>query len=359
MIAYVINPGSTSTKLALATITPSTNPALPTQLGVHLERREVSHPDLSGNTCDHLPFLQSEIQKAIVSWPTPSAVVGRGGILGPMGAGTYSVTRELAEFALSAFFGKHASNLGAALALEVAQNFDVPAYIVDPPTVDELVPEARIAGFGEIQRQSRFHALNARAVGRKAAHLVGRRFQDSTIVVAHLGGGSSVSCFVKGRAVDTTGALLDEGPFSPQRAGTLPISALLNLAYDPNVSRDELELRLTKEGGFKSLLGTANLKEIQSLEESDPHVKEVVAAYAHQVVKYIGSYSVVNGRPDVIALTGGVARWSDLMDRIEERISWIAPVVIFPGELELEALAEGAGRVLLGLEEAKVWKRPY
>ncbi len=360
MIAYVINPGSTSTKLALATILPSSNPATPGQLGVTLERLEIFHPDLTGDVFDHLAMLQEQIAQAVAHWPKPDAVVGRGGLLGPMSAGTYHVSADLAKFSVSSPFGRHASNLGAGLALDLAAPLGVPAYIVDPPTVDELVPESRIAGFPDVHRQSRFHALNSRAVARKAAYEVGSRFQDAVIVVAHLGGGSSITCFKKGRAIDTTGALLDEGPFSPQRAGTLPTGALLELMYEAKMPRETLERKLTKEGGFKGLLGTANLKEIEALEDSgDPKVAEVVAAFIHQVVKNIGAYSAVGGRPDVIALTGGVARWSSLMDRIDERISWIAPVVIFPGELELEALAEGAGRVLLGLEEAKVWRKPY
>ena len=357
MIAYVINPGSTSTKLALARISASQDPSKPRALQVALERLEVSYPDLGSDFSEGSPLLEAEIGKAVSHWPKPDAVVGRGGLLGPLASGTYKVSPELARFSLDSPFGQHSSNLGAALALALASRYEVPAYIVDPPTVDELTPEARIAGYGDLERQSRFHALNARMVARKAAYEVGQRFQDAVVVVAHLGGGSSITCFAHGRAIDTTGALLDEGPFSPNRAGTLPIRALLELAY--SMPRDVLERKLKGEGGFKGMLGTANLKEIEALEETDPKVQVVVGAYIHQVVKNIGAYSAVAGRPDAIALTGGVARWSGLMDRIEERIGWIAPVVILPGELELEALAEGAGRVLLGLEDAKVWKKPY
>ncbi len=357
MIAYVINPGSTSTKLALARISASPDPSKPKALQVSLERLEVSYPDLGTTLEAQSPLLEAEIAKAVAHWPKPDAVVGRGGLLGPLASGTYKVSNELAQFSLASPFGRHSSNLGAALALELAGRFGVPAYIVDPPTVDELTPEARIAGYGELERQSRFHALNARMVARKAAYEVGSRFQDAVIVVAHLGAGTSITCFAHGHAVDTTGALLDEGPFSPNRAGTLPIRALLELAY--TTPREVLERKLTSEGGFKGMLGTANLKEIEALEETDPKVGVVVGAYIHQVVKSIGAYSAIAGRPNAIAITGGVARWSGLMDRIEDKVAWIAPVVILPGELELEALAEGAGRVLLGLEEAKVWKKPY
>lgn len=357
MIVYVINPGSTSTKLALATIEPSLNPNFPSQLRVQLQRREVVHPHIEeSDLTQQLAEVQREVWDGLNGWPTPDAIVGRGGLIGPLEAGTYTVTPELSLFALASPYGQHISNLGAALALEVGQRFGVPAYVVDPPTIDELLPEARISGFVGIERQSRFHALNARAVARRAADEVGLRFLDAVVVVAHLGGGSSVTTFAHGQAVDTTGALLDEGPFSVQRAGSLPLAGVLDLAYQ--LPRDVLEDRLLHHSGFSGLLGTSNLRDLERLEPREPQIKAVVAAFIHQVAKSIGAYSVVCDRPDAIALTGGVARWQSLIDRIEERISWIAPVVTFPGELELEALAEGVGRVLFGIEEAREWKPP-
>ncbi|MBB6097322.1 butyrate kinase [Deinobacterium chartae] len=356
MIAYVINPGSTSTKLALARISPSPNPDLPGNIQVALERREVFHPDLVGDLHEQFARIHAELMQGLEGWPAPDAVAGRGGLIGPASAGTYVVTDELAQFALASPYGQHASNMGAALALEVATRYGVPAFIVDPPTVDELLPEARVSGFPGIERRSRFHALNTRAVGRRAAYEVGKRFSEAVVVVAHLGGGNSVTTFLNGRAVDTTGALLDEGPFSPQRAGTLPTSGLLDLAY--RFPRPELERLLTQEGGFRGLLGTADLRELERRERDEATVRAIVEAYIHQVVKAVGAYSVVAGRPDAIALTGGAARWPSLIDRIESRLAWIAPVVTYPGELELEALAEGVGRVLLGHEQARNWVRP-
>ncbi|AFZ65929.1 butyrate kinase [Deinococcus peraridilitoris] len=354
MIAYVINPGSTSTKLALAHIESSETPELPGKLRLTLERHEVSHPDTQGTQAERSAQMRALIAQAVATWPRPDAVVGRGGLIGPLRAGTYEVTSELAQFALNSPYGDHASNLGATLALELAQQHGVPAFIVDPPSVDELLPEARVSGFPGIERSSRFHALNARAVARRAAHEVGKRFQDSRIVVAHLGGGISVTAFAQGRAVDTSGALLDEGPFSPQRAGTLPTRALLDLAY--RTERAELEQLLTNEGGFKGLVGTADLRELEQREKTEIEVRVVVQAFIHQVSKSIGAYSAIGGRPDAVAITGGVARWDNLVRRIEDNVGWIAPVIVLPGELELEALAEGAGRVLLGLEQLQDWR---
>ncbi len=156
--------------------------------------------------------------------------------------------------------------------------------------------------------------------------------------------------------MDTTGALLDEGPFSPQRAGTLPLRGLLDLAY--STPREELERRLTQEGGLRGLTGTADLRDLEWREKTEVEVRVAVAAFVLQISKAIGAYGAFGGRPDAIALTGGAARWESLVERIERNVGWIAPVIVIPGELELEALAEGVGRVLLGVEEARVWTGP-
>jgi butyrate kinase len=220
--------------------------------------------------------------------------------------------------------------------------------------VDELLPEARITGVPNVVRRSRFHALNSRICARRAALEVGKRLEDAVVVAAHLGGGVSVTTFDQGRAVDTTGALLDEGPFSAQRSGGLPIEALLDLAY--SIPRPILEQQLTKESGFQGLLGTSDLKLVQQREAEDIVIRQVIAAFILQVSKAIAAQSSVTSRPDAIVLTGGMARWTELVQRLEHKLSWIAPVIVIPGELEMEALAEGAGRVLFGLEEAKEFK---
>lgn len=371
MIVYALNPGSTSTRIGLATVVSTPQGGV----GATVEKHEVQHPELARRTpptevhatlngtsgdlvasLDEgaLTRLRELLAEAARGWPRPDAISARGGLIGPVAAGTYRVTPELAAFSLSSPFGRHASNGGAALALEWAGAFGVPAYIVDPPTVDELLPEARVTGIPGLERRSRFHALNARAVARRAAREINKRFQDATIVVAHLGGGASVTTFDKGRAVDTTGALLDEGPFTPHRAGTLPLEGILDLAYSR--PRLELERLLTRESGFSGLVGTSDLRELEAREPHDQQVALAVAAFAHGVAKAVGAHAAVSARPDAIAITGGVARWRDLMERLERRLAWIAPIIVIPGELELEALAEGAGRVLFGVEEAREWR---
>ena len=356
MLAYVINPGSTSTKLALATIERGENPQLPAQLKLSLEKVELIHPLLRSGP-EALAQLSAEILRAAADWPAPDAVVSRSGLMGRAETGAYRVTPALAEWLLTHPHGQSDSNLGAALALRLAETYGAAAYIVDPPSVDELTPEARVTGIAGVMRRSRLHALNARLVARRAAYEQGVRFQEAQVVVAHLGGSVSVSAFDAGRIVDTTGALLDEGPFTPTRAGTLPMYALLDLAY--STPRAELEARLLDESGFVSLTGTADLRELERREQTEPEVRLAADAFAHQVSKAIGAYSAaMSARPQAIALTGGIARWESVTSRIERRVGWIAPVSILPGELELEALAEGVGRVLLNLEDAHDWHAP-
>lgn len=355
MIAHVINPGSSSVKLACAEIGPSGNAALPGQLRVSLARAEVPLSGPPGE--EDLETLTGAILEATAGWAAPSAVVARGGWLGRVRAGTYRVTPELARYAAEASGPGGAAGLGGALALGVARARGVPAFVVDPQSVSELIPEARVTGVRGVTREPRFHALNARAVARRAAHEVGRRLQDARVVVAHLGATTSVTAFDRGRAIDTTGTGPDGGPLGALQAGPLPTSALLRLA----AGRPEAELRrqLSAESGFLALTGTADLRDLEAREEGDPRVQAAAAALVHGVCKALGELcGALPGRPDALALTGGIARWDAVVDRIERRMAWIAPVIVVPGELELEALAEGAGRVLLGLEAAREWEAP-
>lgn len=362
MIVYVLNPGSTSTKLGLAEVTETKQGAVTAKV----EKRELQHPNL--RTSDRLETsltgdgnfdptalerLRRMVLEASHGWPKPDAIASRGGLIGPVAAGTYRITPALARHSLDSPYGTHAGNLGATLALEWAAFHGVPAFIVDPPTVDEMLPEARVTGVPGVERRSRFHALNARAVARRAAREVGKRFEEACVVVAHLGGGSSITTFHQGLAVDTSGALLDEGPFTPQRAGSLPIEGLLDLAY--HTPRNILERQLTQESGFLALTGTADLREIEAREADDASMQLAVAAFIHQIAKSVGAYAAAAVRPDAIAITGGAARWEGLVERLSNRLGWIAPVIAIAGELELEALAEGAGRVMFGLEQPKEW----
>lgn len=349
-LVLVLNPSSVRTKVALARVTGSENSALPGQLGLELDTHRLPEGPLEGRLERDLAAIRGLLSAS----PTPDAVVSRAGHIGPLEGGTYEVSEALAQAARQSQVGD-AINLGAPLALALARELGCPAYVVDPPTADELLPEARLTGVAGQQRRSFFHALNARAVARRAAHEAGKRLQDARVVVAHLGVTTSVTLFAEGRAADTTGAWLDEGPFSTTQAGGLPLRVLLDLAERHPPA--ELRELLSKGSGFLGLTGIGDLRELEE-RSGEPAVREAMRAYAHQVAKSVGAYSAVAGRPDAIAVTGGGAHWDELMTLIERRIGWIAPVLVFPGELELEALAEGAGRVLLGLEHAKRWPGP-
>ncbi|GMA13807.1 butyrate kinase [Deinococcus metallilatus] len=351
MIAHVVNPGSSSVKLACASVLPSENPALPGQLRVTLTRAEVPLAGPPGE--QDLGALTQAVLDATADWPFPDAVVARGGWLGQVAAGTYRVTPELARYAAQ----EGRDGLGSVLALSVGEARGVPAFVVDPQSVHELLPEARVTGVRGVTREARFHALNARVVARRAAHEVGKRLQEARVVVAHLGATTSVTAFDGGRAIDTTGTAAGGGPMGALQAGPLSSAALLHLAEGHTPA--EVLRRLASESGFLALTGSANLKELEAREASDPEVQAAAAAFVHQACKAIGEQcGALAGRPDALAITGGAARWEALVDRIERRLGWIAPVIIVPGELELEALAEGAGRVLLGLEQPRDWTPP-
>jgi len=339
---FVINPGSTSTKLALAELTGG-EPAI-------RERIELPAGIGASPKSDLEARLPAVLAQAKV-WAPFDAVAARGGIFGPMEAGVYRVDEPLVELALKAPFGYHPANLGAPLAFEVARLYRVPAFVVDPPTINELLPEARVSGVPGVERQSRVHALNLRYVARRVARGLGRELKDAVLVGAHLGGGSSVVLFLKGRMADTTDALLGEGPFSANRAGTTPIHGVLKLVRERGL--DAARHLLSRRSGFLGLLGTDDLRAIEARLE-EPEVRVVVEAYALQVAKHMAALAV-HARPDAFFLTGGAARFGYVTKRIQERLSWMAPVIVEPGEFEAEALAEGVYRVLSGIEEAKTY----
>lgn len=358
MIAYVINPGSGSIKLACAEVLPSTDPTLPSLLEVELERAELT---LEETPCfSDVPELIKQLLPLTVKWPRPDAVVGRGGSIGKVPAGTYVVTDDLVDHVnnLQQKNPEDSSvNLGVVLAQVMAESYAVPAFIVDPQSVEELLPEARMTGVLGVSRTARFHALNARAVARRAAHEAGQRFTDSRVVVAHLGSTTSVTAFENARAIDTTGMGVGGGPMGARQAGPLPVSNLMQLLRQPDYKEGtELLQYLTHESGFFALTGTANLREIESRLDNEDTVKDAVAGFVHQVCKAIGEQAAaLSGRPDAIALTGGIANWDEVVNQIERRISWIATLTVIAGEMELEALAEGAARAMFGLEPLREW----
>ncbi|HWI64457.1 MAG TPA: butyrate kinase [Symbiobacteriaceae bacterium] len=285
-----------------------------------------------------------------------SAVVGRGGLLKPIPGGTYVVNADMLEDLRHGVQGEHASNLGGILAYGIARSAGLPAYVVDPVSTDEMDPVAKVSGLPDLPRTALAHTLNMRAMGRKAAAELGKRYDQARLVVAHLGMGISVAAHRDGRIVDTNNAN-ESGPFSPERAGGLPVGDLIKLCFSGKVTERELVRKLTTQGGLAAHLGTSDVAEVERrVSGGDPVARLIYEAMAYQVAKEIGAMAVpFAGEIDAVVLTGPLAESRWLVGWIQERIGWIGRIVVYPGGDEMHALAEGAFRVLRGEEEAKVY----
>jgi butyrate kinase len=344
----VINPGSTSTKLALHG---DDGP-------IH---QETVHHDLDCIT-DLSAGDQVEIRERVIldfmnrcGDLTPDAVCGRGGPMHPLEGGTYLVDDHMLRDLNSARYGEHASLLGGILAHKLAERWQVPAMVVDPVSVDEMDDRSRISGVPGIERAGRSHALNIKAVTRKAADELGKDLSETNFVVGHLGGGISIAAVRRGRIVDVNDALLGMGPFSPYRAGALPLRGVLDLAFSPNSSRDKLEKQLTTASGLYGYLGTGDLIELEQQLDQKP-VRETMEAMAYQIVKEMGAMAAaLEFRLDSFILTGGMSLCRPLLEMITPTLKKFKPLLIYPGESEMEALALGALRVLRGEEQARVY----
>ncbi len=281
------------------------------------------------------------------------AVVGRGGLLPPMECGTYLVDEVMVEALRKAPLGEHASNLGAVLALRFATAAGVNAYIVDPVTVDEWQPCARFTGSPLVERTSIGHALNSKAVARRFARERGRAYADLRLIVVHMGSGITVSAHRGGRTIDSNS--IEEGPFGPDRTGSLPVRALIKLCFSGRFTQAELDRHVFGDGGFFAYLGTRSLVEVeQRIDNGDALAAQVLDGLVYQIAKETGAMAaVLAGNVDAIILTGGMAHSDRVLNLLRPQIEWIAPIAIYPGEVELQALAEGAFRVLDGEEQAR------
>jgi butyrate kinase len=346
-----INPGSTSTKFAL-----------------YLNEQPVwvknlRHSDAEMASFRNRPILdqqafrsvqiEAELQNAGMSLAELNAVVGRGGLLPPLASGTYEVNAQMLEELQQAKRGEHASNLGAYLAHSLATKAGVQAYVVDPVSVDEWPEIARLSGTALLERQSLSHALNSKAVAKRYAHEESKPYGALRLIVAHLGSGISISAHENGRMVDATNSR-EEGAFSTERAGGVPANQLLNLCFSGKYTKNQIDALLFREGGLQSYLGTKDLSEVERrIDSGDAYAATVFAAMAYQIAKEIGGMAAaLRGRVDAILLTGGMAHSEKLVAAVTGYIQWIAPLILYPGEDELQALAEGALRVLRGEERA-------
>lgn len=350
----IINPGSTSTKIA---IFDNEKPVMETTLR-HTNEELAPFKTVA----DQFEFRKNVILDTLsangINITKLSAVVGRGGLLRPMEGGTYAVNDVMLKDIRIAAMGQHASNLGAFIAHEIAGQLNIPSFIVDPVVVDEMDAIARISGMPEIERISIFHALNQKAVARRAAKDLGKPYEELNLIVAHLGGGISVGAHRNGRVVDVNNALDGEGPFSPERTGTLPVGSLIKLCYSGKYTIDELKKKIVGKGGLVAYLDTNDGREVQAMiEKGNKEAELVYQAMAYQVAKEIGACAaVLEGKVDAVCLTGGLAYDKVLIGWIKERVEFIGDIRVYPGEDEMIALAEGGLRVLRGEEQARDYK---
>ena len=354
MKVLAINPGSTSTKVGLFE-----DGKL---LWDHTDRFDSDVIGKFATIADQKDFRREGIEKIMadhgVALSDVDAFVGRGGLLRPMLSGTYDVNDAMLDDLKSDRYGRHAANLGGQLAKDLAAKGGCNrAYIVDPVVVDEMMDVARITGLPDVPRRSVFHALNQKAICRRAAADMGKRFDQCRMIVAHMGGGITVGAHENGRVIDVSNGLGGEGPFSPERAGGLPSGPLIDLAMSGQYTRAQLAKMIAGKGGLVAHLDTNDLREVERrIASGDKKAQAVYEAMAYNVAKEIGARAVaLNGQVDAVVLTGGLAHSAKFCDLIVSRVSFIAPVKIYPGEDELQALADGAFRVLKGEETAKTY----
>lgn len=350
----IINPGSTSTKI-----------------GVYEGEKEVLEETLRHSAeeilkydtiFDQLDFRKEVILKVLkekgIDINELDAVVGRGGMLKPIEGGTYEVNEAMVEDLKIGVQGPHASNLGGILSNEIAKEIGKRAFIVDPVVVDEMEEVARLSGVPELPRKSKFHALNQKAVAKRYAKEHNTSYEDVNLIVVHMGGGVSVGAHKKGRVIDVNNALDGDGPFSPERAGGVPSGELLEMCFSGKYSKEEVYKKLVGKGGFVAYANTNDARDLIKLSQEDDEKGSLIFnAFIYQIAKEIGSMAVVlDGEVNAIVLTGGIAYSDYVTNAINKKVKWIAPMVVYGGEDELLALAQGAIRVLDGVEEAKIYK---
>ena len=288
---------------------------------------------------------------------TLSAVSGRGGLLRPIRGGTYAVNDNLVRDCTIGVQGQHASNLGGLIAREIGDELGIPSYIVDPVVIDEMTDVARYAGHPLFHRTSIFHALNQKAVAKRFAKEHGKKYEDLNLIVCHMGGGCSIGAHVHGSVVDTQNALDGEGPFSPERSGSLPTGQLVKQCFSGKYTESEMHRMLSGRGGLVAYTGSNDMRDLlKAAHNGDKEIAGAVDAFHYQISKEIGAMAVVmKGQVDQIILTGGIAYGKETVDAITDMVGWIAPITVYPGEDELLALAQGALRVLNGEEPARVY----
>lgn len=352
--SLIINPGSTSTKIA---VFEDTNKIFDKTLR-HSTEELSQYDSIAAQKDFRREIIISALKENDIAVDSFDVCVGRGGFLKPVEGGTYEVNDDVYHDLTIGRTGQHASNLGGVLAREIADSIGVKAYIVDPVIVDELMPSARISGMPELPRTCVVHALNQKAIGKRYANDIGKKYEDLDLIIVHLGGGVSVAAHKHGKMIEVPQALDGDGCFSPERTGRLPVGPLVELCYSGKYTLEEMRKKLVGKGGFTAHLGTNDMIEVDKrIEAGDEQAKLVMDAFILQLSKDIGgAATVLCGKIDQILLTGGIAYDELVVDGVKERCDWIAPITVYPGEDELLALAEGVLRAINGEEEAKIYE---
>lgn len=348
-----INPGSTSTKVALYD---EERPLLETTL-----RHSTEEVSRFANVIDQLDWRRGLILQTLrdsgFELRELAAVIGRGGLIRPVTAGVYEVNSRM-RYDLRNARMKHACNLGGLLAAQIAHMAKVKAYIADPPVVDEMDDVARITGMPMCPRKPIFHALNQKAIARHHCAAAGKVYEQTNLIVAHMGGGISVAAHREGRIVDVNNALDGDGPFAPDRAGNIPSSELIKVCFSGKYTKEELLKFISSKGGLVALLGTNSVIQVmERIAQGDERAAKVLDAMCYNISKQIGAMAAaLEGKVDGILLTGGIAFNEPVVEAIRRRCSFIAPITVYPGENELEALAINALVVLRSIVEPKVYQ---
>ncbi len=347
----VVNPGSTSTKVAL--FAGSTEVCADAR--AHSTIELAAYPTIAAQATLRRAAIDEFVQENGIDLRSLDAAIGRGGLLKPLQSGVYAVNDAMCDDLRSARYGAHASNLGGILARDIAEEVGCFAFIADPVVVDELDDVARLSGHPELPRRSIFHALNQKSAAREACRRLGRSYESSALIVAHMGGGISVGAHRDGRVIDVNNALDGEGPFSPERAGTVPAGQLAEMTACGDRDLPAVRRMLTGAGGLVAYCGTNDVREVRSrIDAGDGEARLVLAAMCYQVAGEIASHgATLCGAVDAIVLTGGLAHDDFVVSEVSRRVEYLARIVVIPGEREMVSLAAAALDALSGEREVR------
>jgi butyrate kinase len=348
-----INPGSTSTKVALFE---GQNKLFSKNIEHDLSR--LSHfSEISEQFDYRKQMILETVEENNIDFETIDAFSGRGGGLVSLEGGTYEVNPMMLKHARIGLTVKHPATLGCQIAHYFAEKYNKKAFVVNPPDVDEFQDVARLTGLKGVYRESRTHALNQKEVAIRYAKSIEKKYEELNLIIAHIGGGISITAHQKGRMIDSNDIVSGDGPMAPTRCGSIPVKNIVEMSYSGKYSEREMLDKITKSGGISDHLGTADIKSvIHKIERGDAYAKLVFEGMLYQIVKEIGAYAaVLKGEVDAIILTGGIAQSAYVVNTIKSHVQYIGQVIQMAGEFEMEALAAGAIRVLAGEEKAKIY----